>query len=73
MFPIADGTVTLLGRDPVFRKSTLESEDLRGEFQGNSERPQPTETQDDAEARNDFWSIERYFTYRHHINHSQLH
>ena len=29
-------------------------------------KKQPTETQDDAEARNDFWSIEADFIYRHH-------
>ena len=43
------------------------SEDLRAELQGNSERSQPTETKDDAEARIDFWSMERDFIYRHHV------
>ena len=42
------------------------SEDLR-ELHGNSERSQPTETKDDAEARKDYWSIEGDFIYRHHI------
>ena len=37
------------------------------ELQGNSERSQPTETKDDAEARNDFWSVEGAFIYRHHV------
>ena len=36
----------------------VRSEDLREQLQGNSERSQPTETKDDAEARNDFWSME---------------
>ena len=44
----------------------VRSEDLRGEFQGNSDGSQPTEAHDDAEARNDFWSIEGDFIYRHH-------
>ena len=46
-FPIADGTAKLFGRDYGVRESTLRrepvrSEDLR-EFQGNSERSQPTD------------------------------
>ena len=44
----------------------VESEDLRGEFQGNSDGSQPTESHDDAEARNDIWPIEGYFIYRRH-------
>ena len=43
------------------------SEDPREELQGNLERSQPTETKDDAEARNDFWSMEGDFIYRHHV------
>ena len=43
------------------------SEDLREELQGNSERSQPTETKDDAEARNDVWSMEGDFICRHHV------
>ena len=31
------------------------------------ERSQPTETKDDAEARNDFWSLQGDFIYRHHV------
>ena len=64
IFPIADGTATLFGRDHGVRESPqrrdqLEmSEGLRKELQGNSERSQPTETKGDAEARNDFWSTE---------------
>ena len=62
IFPYADGTGTLCGRDHEVRESTqrqyhpVGSEDLRGE---------PTEAHDDAEARND-WSIEGDFIYRHH-------
>ena len=68
--PIADGAAKLFVRDHGVRESTVRreqpvrSDDLREELQGNSERPQPSETQDDAEARNDFfgqyketWSI----------------
>ena len=73
MFPIADETAKLFGRDHGVRESTLKrdqpvmSDDLREELHGNSERSQPTETKDDAEARNDFWSMEGDFIYRHHV------
>ena len=44
------------------------SEDLREEIKGNTEKSQPTdETKDDAEACNDFWSMEGDFIYRHHV------
>ena len=72
-FPTADGTAKLFGRDHGVREPTLRrkqlarSEDLREELQGISERSQPTEAKDDAEARKDFWSIEGDFIYRHHI------
>ena len=71
--PNADGTEKLSGRDHKFREPTMRreqpvrSEDLREELQGNLERSQPTETNDDAEARNDLWSIQGDFIYRHHI------
>ena len=56
IFPFAEGTVKLSGRDHEFREPTLRreqperSEDLREELQGHSERSQPTETKDDVEA-----------------------
>ena len=56
IFPIADGTPKLLGRDHEFREPTVrqqqpvESEDLSGELQGEPEGFQPTESRDDAEA-----------------------
>ena len=62
----------MCGRDHEVRESTLRqdqpvmSQDLGEELQGHSERSQLTETQDDPEARNDFWSIEGVFIYRHH-------
>ena len=71
-FSFADGTAKLSGgahefREPTLRREQLvRSEDLREELQGNTERSQPTETKDDAEARHDFWSIEGDFIYRHH-------
>ena len=70
--PMADGTANLLGRDHEIRESTLRqydpvgSKDLSEELQRNSEEPQPAETKEDAEARNDFWSIEGDVIYRHH-------
>ena len=46
----------------------MRSEDLREELQGNSEKPQPTdERKDDAEASDDFWSIDGKYTHRHHV------
>ena len=73
IFPIAEGNAQLFGRYHGVRQSTLRqdqlvrSEDIRGELKGNSERSQPTETKDDAESRNNFWSIEGDFIYRHHV------
>ena len=64
LFPIADGTAKLSGRDCEFREPTLRreptvrSEDLSGEIQGESEESQPAEPTDDAKAWRDFfWSI----------------
>ena len=53
-------SITLRQDQPVM------SPDLRKELQENSERFQPTETHDDAVARNYFWSIEGDFIYRRH-------
>ena len=63
IFPIADGTAKLSGRDYAFRAPTprreqvVGSEDLSGELQGELEEILPAEPSDDAEARADFWSI----------------
>ena len=73
IFPIADGTAKVSGRDHEFREPTprreqlVGSQDLRGELQGESAGPQPTGSKDDAEARKDFLSIQGDFMYRHHI------
>ena len=59
VFPFADGTAKLSGRDDEFRVPTpwrhqlVSSENLSGEIQA-----EPT---DDAEARKDFWSIQGDF------------
>ena len=53
-YPIADGTAKLRGRDHEIRASTLRQYEPVGSVEDGS---QPAETQDDAEARNDFWSI----------------
>ena len=66
VFPVADGTAKLSGRDYEFRAPTLRrekperSEDLSGEIQGESEESPPAGPPDDAEAHGDFWSIERW-------------
>ena len=69
-FPVADGT-SKSGRDYEFREPTLRrqptirSEDLSGESQGDREEFRPEESEDDEEARADFWSIQGDFIYRH--------
>ena len=68
----ADGTAKLAGRDYEFREPTLRqessvrSEDLSVELQGESGESQSANTTDDAEARADFWSIQGDFIYRHY-------
>ena len=74
IFPIADGTVELLGRDHGIRRSTLmrdqplRSEELSGDPQGMSDKSQPIdEITNDGEARNDFWSNEGNYICRDHV------
>ena len=55
------GESTLRQYDPVG------SEDLSEELQGNSNRSRPAQAKEDAEARNDVWSIEGEFIYRHYV------
>ena len=78
IFPVADGTVKPAGGDRRLKPSTLirdrpergeEQEILRGESGGLSS-PSPHQedsTRDDAEAKNEFWSIMGDFIYRHHV------
>ena len=76
IFPIADGRITLSGRDQDLRTSTLiRQRPTRGEsyldFLGESEGslpPPPRDSLPDAgEATNDFWSMSGNFIYRHHV------
>ena len=78
IFPVADGTVKIFGRGQRLRTSTLTwDRPERGEEQeilhGNSDElssPTPLQedsTRDDAEAKNDFWTITGEFIYRHHV------
>ena len=54
-------------REPTERREQpVASEDLSGEFQGESGESQPTESTDDVEAHADFWSIQGDFICRHH-------
>ena len=47
--------------DKLQRDQPVRSEDLGGDHQGSSEKSQPAdETKDDAEASNDFLSIENF-------------
>ena len=78
IFPVADGTVKTPGGDQRLRTSTLirdrpepgkEQEVFRGESHELSS-PNPLRddsTLNDAETKNDFWSITGDFTYRHHV------
>ena len=77
MFPVANGTVKIFGREQRLRTSTLtrerqergeEQEVLRGESYGLSSLTpfQDDSTRDDEEAKSDFWTITGDFIYRHH-------
>ena len=63
----------IVRKDHEIRESTLRqyepagSEDPSEKLQRNSDEPQPAETKDDVEARNDFWSMEWDFHYRRHL------
>ena len=74
IFPIGDGTVKLSGGDHAIRKSTsmrdqhVRGEELSGDPLGSSEKFQPMgEMMGDSKVRNDFWSIEGNYIYRHHL------
>ena len=64
IFPSADVTAKLSGKDYEFRWSTLRreptvrSEDFSREIHDEPGESQPTETTDDAEVRAGFWSIQ---------------
>ena len=78
IFPVADGTVEISGGDRRLRASTLirdrpergEEQDVLRVESGGLSSPSPHQddsTQDDAEARNDVWSITEDFFHRHHV------
>ena len=78
IFPVADGTVKTPGGDRRLKPSTLiRDRPERGEeqevFQGESDglcTPNPLQddsTRDDAEAKNNFWSVTGDFIYRYHV------
>ena len=69
IFPIADGTANMSGRDhggvrePTPRRDQrVRNDDLSEDLQGNSELSQPVD-----ETNNVFLSIEGDFIYRHHV------
>ena len=78
IFPLADGTVKIFGREQRLRISTLtrerreqreEQEILRGK---SDELHSPTplredSTRDDEEGKSDFWSTKGEFIDRHHV------
>ena len=72
MFPFVDGAPKLSGGDNKFRElaprqeSTVRSEDLSGEVQGESGETRQGEPTGDAEVRADLWSIHGDFINRHH-------
>ena len=61
VFPVADGSAKLSGRDYAFqeptprRESTVRRENLSGEAHGDREEFQPEETKDDEGINKDFW------------------
>ena len=69
LFPVALGSAKLSGRDYEFqeptlrRESTVRRETLSGESRGDREEFQPEDSKDDAEIRNDFWSIQMKFNF----------
>ena len=76
IFSVADGTVQVSGGDQRLRTSTFireRPERERAVFPGESDGlSSPTllqvdSTREDAEAKNDFWSISGDFIYRHHV------
>ena len=78
IFPVADGTVKIFGREQRLRTSTLTRDRLeRGEereiLRGKSdELRSPTPLQEDStrmmrKLKSDFWSITGEFIYRHHV------
>ena len=78
IFPVADGTVKTLRENRRLKPSTsIRDRPERGEeqevFRGESDElssPNPLQddsTRDDAEAKNDFWSITGDFIHRHHV------
>ena len=78
IFPVADGTVKIFGREQRLRTPTLTRDrQERGEeqeiLQGKSDEihsPTPLQqdsTRDDEEAKSDFWRIIGEFIYRHHV------
>ena len=73
VFPVADGSPKLSGRDYEFqeptlrRESTVRRENFSRESHGVGEEFPPEETKDDAETRKDFSSIQGDFIYIHLI------
>ena len=78
IFPVADGTVKIFGREQRLRTSTLTLDHPeRGEelevLQGKSDElhsPTPLQedsTRDDEEAKSDFWTLTGEFIYRHRV------
>ena len=78
IFPVADGTVKTPGGNRRLKPSTLirdrpergeEQEVFRGESDelSSPNRLQDDPTRDDAEAKNDFWSVTGDFIYLHHV------
>ena len=62
VFPVADGSAKLSGRNHEFQEHTLRREftsrreNLSGESHGDREEFQPAETEDDEGIKKDFWA-----------------
>ena len=66
IFPVAGGKAKLSGSDDEFREATLRREQTKGakisveDFKANRESLNRQNQKGDAEARADFWSIQRW-------------
>ena len=73
IFPVADRKVKTSGGPSTLIRDRKERGEEQEVFQGESDglsSPNPLQddsTLDDAEAKNDFWSITGDFIYRHHV------
>ena len=76
IFPVADGTVKLfwtrsgsenIHLNPGSPRPGREQSNLQRDSDGCSSTPRQDSSWYDGETKYDFWSVSRYFIYRHHV------